>query len=111
MYPLCCVFLIVILIMFANHHSNDRCMVEANDSQKKYWPELEGQKTVDAVKTFADNLCHPNKAVRVATLRILSHYEPISCEIISDDQPPQKKMKTDSGVSQTSNVEYNGCNV
>ncbi|KAK0607559.1 hypothetical protein LWI29_016732 [Acer saccharum] len=85
--------------------------LQADTSHKKYHPELEAQKAVDAVLVFADNLCHSDKAIRVPTLRILCHYEPLSCEISTNDQPPQKKMKTETGVSHSSPMDYHGCNV
>ncbi|KAK0579383.1 hypothetical protein LWI29_025507 [Acer saccharum] len=85
--------------------------LQADTSHKNYHPELEAQKAVDAVLIFADNLCHSDKAIRVPTLRILCHYEPLSCEISTNDQPPQKKMKTETGVSHSSLMDYYGCNV
>lgn len=91
--------------------TNDRTTLQADTSHKKYHPELEAQKAVDAVLVFADNLCHSDKAIRVPTLRILCHYEPLSCEISTNDQPPQKKMKTETGVSHSSLMDYHGCNV
>ncbi|KAL2332603.1 hypothetical protein Fmac_013816 [Flemingia macrophylla] len=52
-----------------------------------YRPELE-ERTADAVETFADNLHHSNKDIRIATLKILCHYK-----ISSVDQPADEKRK------------------
>lgn len=66
---------------------------------------------MDAVGIYADNLCHSDKAIRVSTLRILCHYEPLTYGITGMDQPPEKKMKTETGVSHTSPMDILGCNV
>lgn len=50
---------------------------------------------MDAFDVFADNLCNPDKGIRVPTLRILCHYEPQGCQMSAIDQPPEKKMKTE----------------
>lgn len=65
----------------------------------------------DAVVTYADNLCHSEKAIRVPTLRILCHYEPLTYEDSTMDQPPEKKMKTETGVPHACPVDIHGCNV
>lgn len=81
--------------MFGNYHKNGRPALQADSSKKIYHPVLEGENTVDAVGIFADNLCHPDKGIRLPTLRILCHYEPLSCEISDKDQPAEKKLKTE----------------
>ncbi|XP_011045607.1 PREDICTED: U3 small nucleolar RNA-associated protein 20-like [Populus euphratica] len=69
--------------------------LEVDTSHKTYHPEFEGKKAVDAFDVFADNLCNPDKGIRVPTLRILCHYEPQGCQMSAIDQPPEKKMKTE----------------
>lgn len=78
-------------------------------SNKIVHPEFEAKKAVDAFGIFADNLCSPDKRIRVPTLRILCHYEPQGCEISTKDQPPEKKLKTE--VSQTRPVDSHGSGV
>lgn len=85
--------------------------MQEDDSHKEYHPELKVEKAVDAVETFADNLCQSDKTIRVATLRILCHYEPYTYEVSAFDEPPEKKMKIETGVSLPSNVDCHGCNV
>ncbi|KAJ6298901.1 hypothetical protein OIU76_019961 [Salix suchowensis] len=70
-------------------------ILEADTSHKTYHPEFEGKKAVDAFDVFADNLCNPDKGIRVSTLRILCHYEPQGCQMSAIDQSPEKKMKTE----------------
>lgn len=84
-------------------------MMEANCISRTYHPELKAEKTGAALSLFADNLCHSEKAVRVAALRILCHYEPLICDISTDNQPVQKKMKIES--SQTCPTDSQNLNV
>ncbi|KAJ4846039.1 hypothetical protein Tsubulata_002554 [Turnera subulata] len=70
-------------------------VMEGEISGKVFHPEFQAEKTMDAFGIFADNLCNPHKGIRVATLRILSHYEPIEYGAYSGDQPPEKKMRRD----------------
>ncbi|KAM7259266.1 hypothetical protein ACFE04_015007 [Oxalis oulophora] len=53
---------------------------------KVYHPELKTEKLIDTVEIFADNLRHSDKAIRVPTLRILCHFEPISSVNTDDSQ-------------------------
>ncbi|KAB1216916.1 hypothetical protein CJ030_MR4G016071 [Morella rubra] len=82
---------------------------EADSSNRKYHPELLMERAGDEVTIFADNLRHPNKVIRLSTLRILCHYEPLSCVDSRKDQPVEKKMKTE--VSQTALVDTRCNNV
>ncbi|GAB2295684.1 hypothetical protein Dimus_029838 [Dionaea muscipula] len=50
----------------------------ANISSSKMHPELEASKLLDAAGIFAENLCNEDKAIRISTLRILCHFEPLS---------------------------------
>ncbi|KAI4375205.1 hypothetical protein MLD38_013104 [Melastoma candidum] len=43
----------------------------------EYHPEFEKTKFADAVDIFNKSLSHPDKAIRVSTLRLLCHYEPM----------------------------------
>ncbi|XP_050365350.1 uncharacterized protein LOC126783867 isoform X2 [Argentina anserina] len=75
------------------------------DSQLKIChPELSADMATDALKIFADNLCHSDRGIRVSTLRILCHFETLSC-----DEPVLKKMKTE--LSPTSHVDNKDLNV
>ncbi|KAB1206516.1 hypothetical protein CJ030_MR7G000028 [Morella rubra] len=76
---------------------------EADSSNRMYHPELLKERAVDEVTIFADNLGHSNKVIRLSTLRILCHYEPLSYVDSPKDQPVEKKMKAE--VSQTSLVD------
>ncbi|XVE81263.1 hypothetical protein DITRI_Ditri15bG0049500 [Diplodiscus trichospermus] len=82
---------------------------QADSGTKIYHPALKEQNTVDALCIFADNLCHPDKGIRLPTLRILCHHEPLSCEISANDQPAEKKMKME--VSQAVIVDTDESNV
>ncbi|CAL9093376.1 unnamed protein product [Musa textilis] len=57
--------------------------------------EFDVQDVIDSVTSFADNLSLPNKAVRVSTLRILSHYAPLDQTLVTSDVRPHKKLKTE----------------
>lgn len=81
----------------------------ADCNSRTYHPELKADKTVDALSLFADNLHHSEKGVRVAALRILCHYEPLICDISAEDQPVQKKLKTES--SETCHTDSRSFNV
>ncbi|KAL3724550.1 hypothetical protein ACJRO7_029686 [Eucalyptus globulus] len=65
-----------------------------------YHQEFEANKFVDAVDCFAENLCHFDKRIRVSTLRILSHYQPLSSDIYASDRPVGQKMSDE--ICQTS---------
>ncbi|KAF2288911.1 hypothetical protein GH714_022744 [Hevea brasiliensis] len=70
-------------------------IMEADSHCKSYLPEFETEKAVDALGIFADNLCNSDKAIRVATLRILCHCECHECKMSANDQPPENIMKTE----------------
>ncbi|XP_020226475.1 small subunit processome component 20 homolog isoform X2 [Cajanus cajan] len=63
-----------------------------------YHPELE-EGTADAVETFADNLHHSDKEIRIATLKILCNYKILGWENSSVDQPADKKRKLEVSPS------------
>ncbi|XP_022722560.1 small subunit processome component 20 homolog isoform X3 [Durio zibethinus] len=84
-------------------------ILQADSGKEIYHPVLKGQNMVDAVGKFAGNLCHPDKGIRLPTLRILCHHELHSCEISSKDQPAEKKIKTE--VSQARIVDTDESNV
>lgn len=81
---------------------------EADTSCKIYPHDFEAGKVVDAVGIFAENLRHSDKGIRFSTLRILCHFEPLSCEF-SKDHPVEKNMKTE--FSQTCHADTQGSNV
>ncbi|KAI3837631.1 hypothetical protein MKX03_029756 [Papaver bracteatum] len=64
-------------------------------------------KTEHAVNVFADNLCLPDKLIRISTLRILSHYEQLGKQFSTSDQPAEKKWRTEFSQSGT---EESDCN-
>ncbi|CAH2033816.1 unnamed protein product [Thlaspi arvense] len=70
--------------------------VLANDgSSPNAYPELEADKAEDAFTIFSENLRHSNKDIRLLTLRILCHFETLSCNPSSEEHPPpKKKLKT-----------------
>ncbi|KAL5542673.1 hypothetical protein UlMin_010383 [Ulmus minor] len=74
-------------------------ITESCCSTRTYHPELKEQKIMDALSLFSNNLHHSEKGLRLATLRILCHYEPLICNNSTEDQPAQKKMKTESSQS------------
>lgn len=47
---------------------------------------------MDALTVYSENLCHADKQIRLATLRILCHYESLTCE---DIHPAEKKRRTE----------------
>ncbi|XP_048334306.2 uncharacterized protein LOC107422300 isoform X3 [Ziziphus jujuba] len=83
--------------------------MEEESSCRLYHPELSAERITDALSVFADNLCHWDKGIRVATLRILCHYEPLNYDTRTEDQPVAKKMKTEA--SQTCHMDSKSCNV
>ncbi|MBA0870529.1 hypothetical protein Goshw_013714, partial [Gossypium schwendimanii] len=83
--------------------------VQADSSKETYHPLLKGENMVDAVGIFAYSLCHPDKGIRLPTLRILCHYEPLNCETSDKDQHAEKKMKTE--VSQAGIIDTDESNV
>ncbi|KAK9281533.1 hypothetical protein L1049_004436 [Liquidambar formosana] len=81
---------------------------QAETTCKVFHPDLEAEKVVDAVNIFAENLCHSDKEIRVSTLRILSHYEPLNREFSPKDQLVEN-VKTE--VSQTCHADTRESNV
>ncbi|CAK9136502.1 unnamed protein product [Ilex paraguariensis] len=79
--------------------SVDESMMQADVGPEMFHPELGSRNVVDALDIFTENLCHPDKRIRLSTLRILCHYEPLSCEYRTKDQPVEKKLRTE--ISQT----------
>lgn len=70
---------------------------------------LIASKMVDALGVFAANLSHPDKNMRLSTLRILCHYEPLTDVNSINEQPVEKKMRMDN--PETTLVDYHGNNV
>nr|GEV01026.1 hypothetical protein [Tanacetum cinerariifolium] len=60
--------------------SLDASATQSDDTCKKYHLELEAGKTDDAFIIFSGNLYHSNKQIRLLTLRILCHFEPLNSE-------------------------------
>ncbi|XP_060178660.1 uncharacterized protein LOC132608895 isoform X2 [Lycium barbarum] len=83
-------------------------IIQADASTKKYHPELVVSKMVDALGMFAANLSHHDKKLRLSTLRILCHYEPLT-DASSTNEQPLKKMRMDN--PQATLVDYHGNNV
>ncbi|KAL0795429.1 hypothetical protein Bca101_066806 [Brassica carinata] len=77
----------------------------ANDGTSKPCPELQANNAEDAFDIFSENLRHPNKDVRLMTLRILCHFEPLSPDPSVEEHRPIKKLKTE--VVQKSSSEAN----
>ncbi|XP_010938573.1 uncharacterized protein [Elaeis guineensis] len=75
----------------------DKSMDE--DSAQDVLPEFDVQETVASVCAFADNLGLPHKAIRISTLKILSHYAPLDRQLPTSDERPHKKLKTDKSGS------------
>ncbi|KAJ8770561.1 hypothetical protein K2173_018052 [Erythroxylum novogranatense] len=84
-------------------------VLEPDGRHKLYPPEFEARNVADAIETFAGNLCNIDKEIRVSTLRILCHYEPQACIMSTEDEPSEKKMKTE--VPNSSDVCGNGGDV
>lgn len=84
-------------------------MTEADCSSRTYHSELKADKAIDALSLFGDNLYLSEKGLRTASLKILSHYEPLICDHFTEDQPVQKKLKTEA--SQTFHTDSQHFNV
>lgn len=84
-------------------------MAEAQHNCKSYYPELKAVNLVDALKTFGENLCHSNGLLRVSTLRILCHYEPLKLETFSQEQSNEKTFG--DGVAQPCQIDDRDSNV
>ncbi|XP_050219970.1 uncharacterized protein LOC126670312 [Mercurialis annua] len=78
--------------------------LDADDDRELYHPELERNKAFDALEIFADNLCNSDKGIRTPTLRILCHYQCLECEMSANDQPPEKRMRTEVPQIRSANI-------
>ncbi|KAK6117591.1 hypothetical protein DH2020_048670 [Rehmannia glutinosa] len=81
----------------------DSISMSSNPPDRKcqyYLPEYIAGMALDALDIFAENLCHANKEIRLSTLRILCHYEPIYYERSRKELPIE-----DNNVSETSHVD------
>ncbi|KAG9451956.1 hypothetical protein H6P81_004860 [Aristolochia fimbriata] len=67
----------------------------SNESKPTLHPELDVIKRDNAVHIFAENLGAPNKEIRISTLRILCHFEPLDHELDSTVDHVAKKLKTE----------------
>ena len=70
--------------------------MEVDVSKRIYSEEFQADKVEDAVQVFADNLRHPDKGVRISTLRILCHYEPLRSGILIKDPAIDNEMETEN---------------
>lgn len=77
-------------------------VIQADTRCRRYHPELEAAKVVDALDTFAETLCHSDQSLRQSALRILCHYEHFKFKS-SRGQPHEKRVGNDA--PQTSNIE------
>lgn len=84
-------------------------IIQADASTKKYLPELVVSKLVDTLGVFAANLSHHDKNLRLSTLRILCHYEPLTDVSSANEQPLEKKVRMDN--PQSTLVDYHGNDV
>ncbi|KAK1435340.1 hypothetical protein QVD17_01101 [Tagetes erecta] len=73
----------------------DSSTTHANATHKKYRPELEAGKTIDAFNIFSENLCHSDKQIRLLTLRILCHYESLNSKKSTCNQSSENDMIID----------------
>ncbi|PRQ50697.1 hypothetical protein RchiOBHm_Chr2g0136151 [Rosa chinensis] len=65
---------------------------------------IEDDMAMDALKMFADKMCHSDGGIRASTIRILCHFGTLSCDI----EPVLKKMKTElSPSSHVDNKDFN----
>ncbi|KAK6117548.1 hypothetical protein DH2020_048703 [Rehmannia glutinosa] len=81
----------------------DSISMSSNPPDRKcqyYLPEYIAGMVLDALDIFAENLCHANKEIRLSTLRILCHYEPIYYERSRKELPTE-----DNNVSEISHVD------
>lgn len=91
--------------------SNCRTEFE-EDSSLKAFQKVDEQVAMDTVISLAVNLSHPNKAIRLSTWRILSHYRPCVNILPSNDIRPCKKLKTDqSGANNEISQHTDVCSI
>ncbi|KAF3796079.1 Small subunit processome component 20-like protein [Nymphaea thermarum] len=55
--------------------------------------ELKSERSLEAFDVFSVNLGDPNNEIRLSTLRILCHYEPLDSQVAKSDQPMDTKGK------------------
>ncbi|VFR01143.1 unnamed protein product [Cuscuta campestris] len=79
----------------------------ADNPIQHYHPELGASEVVTALDIFSENLCHRDKEIRLSTLRILCHYEPM-CDGYSRKELTEKKQSDDPQACAVSDL---GCNV
>lgn len=70
--------------------------LETDVSKRIYSEEFQADKVEDAVQVFADNLRHPDKGVRISTLRILCHYESLQSDTLIKGPSIDKEMETEN---------------
>ncbi|GER48680.1 small subunit processome component 20-like protein [Striga asiatica] len=68
-----------------------------------YFPEYIAGKTLDALDIFAENLCHANREIRLSTICILCHYEPLHRQQSKEKLPVEDSTPID--VSEASHVD------
>ncbi|KAL3626591.1 hypothetical protein CASFOL_030140 [Castilleja foliolosa] len=69
-----------------------------------YLPEYIAGTVLDALDIFAENLCHANKEIRLSTLRILCHYEPIHYEHSKKELPVEDNTTRDVSECNVLNI-------
>lgn len=82
-------------VVFLNR-VNCRPALETDVSKRIYSEEFQADKVEDAVQVFADNLRHPDKGVRISTLRILCHYESLQSDTLIKGPSIDKEMETEN---------------
>ncbi|KAI3974386.1 hypothetical protein MKX01_031055, partial [Papaver californicum] len=87
---------------YFNHTNGFPSIVDS--SEETLYPEFKREYAVNAL---ADNLCLPDKLIRVSTLKILSHYEPLDKQFSTSDQPAYKKWKAEFSQSGTEEIDSN----
>ncbi|XP_031736395.1 small subunit processome component 20 homolog isoform X2 [Cucumis sativus] len=70
--------------------------LEADISKRIYSEEFQADKVEDAVQVFADNLRHSDKGVRLSTLRILCHYEPLQSATLTKESSIDNEMEAEN---------------
>ncbi|KAK1276802.1 hypothetical protein QJS04_geneDACA000746 [Acorus gramineus] len=78
--------------------SVSRLIGPTDDNLKSFHPELGAEEAVDLISIFADNLALPDKAIRISTLKILSHYKFLDYQHCESDERAQKRQKTEGSL-------------
>lgn len=76
---------------------DDRSKNVASESQRMF-AKIDVEDAQDSIIIFSDNLCLPNKDIRVSTLRIVAHYTPPD-ELPAREAWPLKKVKYEESGS------------